>query len=40
MSFFEEGAKGFVAAENGIDLVVIVGVVAVIAGRLKNRREV
>ena len=36
----EEFGKGFVTAEERIDLIIVVGVVAMIGGGLKNWREI
>ena len=40
MRLVEQPAEGGVAAEHRVDLLVVVGVVAVVRGRLEDRREV
>ena len=40
MRLVEQPAQSRRAAEHGVDLLVVVGVVTVIRGRLENRREV
>src|SRR3954451_22902712 len=40
MRLVEQGAEGSVAAQQRIDLVVIVGMVAMVRGRLEDRSEV
>ena len=40
MAFIQQCAQGLVSAQQWVDLVVVVGVVAVVGCRLEHRREV